>query len=388
MITDDHLALLRLLACGGASAPRRRLLGQARTPAAALEAGASTWRACGLEPAQVAVLRAAAMPPGRVLDWLSIPGHHLLGWHEPDYPALLRHVNNPPLALFVVGDPLALWQPAVAVVGSRRPSPGGLDNARGFARALVRSGLTVTSGMAAGIDTAAHRASLAEGGHTIAVLGTGPDVAYPPANDGLHADLLEQGIVVSEFPPGTGPRPEHFPRRNRIIAGLALGTLVIEAAARSGALITARLAAEAGREVFAVPGSVHNPMARGCHRLIGEGATLVQDIDDLTGALAPLALRLADDLRRRLGAPTSGDHTLGAGLPASPGGGAPGPGLKEPCDSPDHNTLWESLGHDPTDMDQLVERSGLTAAQVSSMLLVMELEGRVTSQHGRYFRRH
>ncbi len=388
MITDDHLALLRLLACGGASAPRRRLLGQVPTPVAALEAGPATWRACGLEAAQLATLRGSAAPPGRVLDWLAMPGHHLLGWHEPDYPSLLRQIDNPPLALFVAGDPDALWQPAVAVVGSRRPSPGGLDNARGFARALVRSGLAVTSGMAAGIDTAAHQACLAEGGSTIAVLGTGPDVAYPPGNAGLHADLLAQGVVVSEFLPGTGPRPEHFPRRNRIIAGLALGTLVIEAAARSGALITARLAAEAGREVFAVPGSVHNPMARGCHRLIGEGATLVQDVDDLTGALAPIALRLADDLRRRLGAPTSGDHATGAGPPASPGGGAPGQRLKDPCDDPDHNTLWESLGHDPTDMDQLVERSGLTAAQVSSMLLVMELEGRVTSQHGRYFRRH
>lgn len=388
MITDDSLALLRLIACGGASAPRRRLLEQVGSPHAALQAGTATWRACGLDPAQISTLRTASVPPSRSMDWLSRPGRHLLGWHDPDYPSLLRHIPNPPLALFVAGDPMRLWQPSVAVVGSRRPTPTGVDNARGFARALAMTGLTVTSGMAAGIDTAAHQACLDAGGATVAVLGTGPDIPYPRGNTVLHERLLAHGVVVSEYLPGTGPRAPQFPSRNRIIAGLGLGTLVIEAAERSGALITARLAAEAGREVFAVPGSVNNPMARGCHRLIRDGASLVAGVDELTEALTPLAAHLAGDLRRRLHAPTSGDRTVGTGSAGRSGGCGSGQGLKLQCDSPDHNTLWESLGHDPTDMDQLVERSGLTAAQVSSMLLVMELEGRVTSQHGRYFRRH
>ncbi len=388
MITEDHLALLRLLACGGPTAPRRRLLEQIPGPLAALEAGEATWRACGLDASQRVALRSKTSPPARTLEWLAAPGHHLVGWRDPDYPPLLRQAANPPLALFVDGDPLVLWRPSVAVVGSRRPSPAGSDNARGFARALARSGLVIASGMAAGIDTAAHEACLAVDGLTVAVLGTGPDVPYPPTNARLHARLREQGVLVSEYLPGTGPRAAHFPCRNRILAGLALGTLVIEAAERSGALITARLAAEAGREVFAVPGSVHNPMARGCHRLIREGASLVSQADQLTEALTPVAGWLADDLRRHLDAPTSGDRTAVPGLPGHAGGDASGPRLSYSEDCPDHNKLWESLGHDPTDMDQLVDRSGLTAAQVSSMLLAMELEGRVTSQHGRYFRRH
>lgn len=355
-----------------------------------MQAGAATWRACGLSPAQIAALQA---PPGdgvhaRALAWLAEPGHHLLGWHDSDYPALLRRSPNPPLALFVAGEPALLWHPAVAVVGSRSATPAGHDNASTFARVLVESGLGVTSGLAAGIDTAAHEAALRAGGITVAVLGTGPDVPYPRSNAGLHARIALDGAVVSEHPPGTQPRREHFPSRNRILAGLSLGTLVIEAAERSGALITARLASEAGREVFAVPGSIHNPRARGCHRLIRDGAGLVESADEVIAQLGPMAAALGDGLRRRLGAPKSVGHgDAGAGIHEADQRATSLQPVLAPGD-PDYQNLWNALGHDPTGMDQLVERTALTPAVLSSMLLLMELEGRVATQHGRYFRNH
>ncbi|HSR65509.1 MAG TPA: DNA-processing protein DprA, partial [Xanthomonadaceae bacterium] len=247
---DDSEALLRLVVAGGPAAPRRGLLDAHRGPAAAFAAGAGAWRAAGCREQQVARLR---QPDEAVLErcrtWLAQPGHHLVGCHDPDYPPLLRRTANPPLALFVAGDPGRLWHPAIAVVGSRAATAGGLDNARDFAGALAAAGLAIASGLAAGIDTAAHQAALARDGLTVAVLGTGPDVPYPRANRDLHAWIAATGAVVSEHPPGTGPLREHFPSRNRILAGLSLGTLVIEAALRSGALITAREAAEAGREV-------------------------------------------------------------------------------------------------------------------------------------------
>ncbi|NZA25831.1 DNA-protecting protein DprA, partial [Luteimonas sp. SJ-92] len=326
--------------------------------------------------AQVRALDGGTDADARSRDWLARPGHHLLGWHDPDYPPLLRAAPSPPLALFVAGDPMLLWHPAVAVVGSRSPSAGGRDNARAFAHALAASGLGVTSGLALGIDTAAHLAALAAGGPTVAVLGSGIDRPYPRTNAALHARIAEAGAVVSEHPPGTGALREHFPSRNRIIAGLSLGTLVVEAAQRSGALITARQAAEAGREVFAVPGSIHNPVARGCHRLIRDGAALVERADEVIAALAPLAAELGQALRRRLDAPSSV-----SGAPARSPRAAPD------ADDPDYYRLWQALGHDPTGMDPLVERTGLTIARLSSMLLVMELEGWIVAEHGRYSRK-
>ncbi len=313
----------------------------------------------------------------RCRDWLTEPDHHLLGWHDPDYPALLRRISSPPLALFVAGNPALLWHPGVAVVGSRGPTAGGRDNARLFAAALAASGLSIISGLAAGVDRAAHEAALDHAsGITVAVLGTGPDVAYPSAHAALHARIAATGAIVSEHPPGTGAKREHFPSRNRILAGLSLGTLVIEAASRSGALITARLTADAGREVFAIPGSIHNPMARGCHRLIRDGATLVETAEDVITALAPWATTLAEHLRLHPDAPIS----ITACDPSMP--------RATPLDhTPAHHQLWEALGHDPTDMDRLVERTGLTTATLSSMLLTLELQGRVIAEYGRYSRR-
>ncbi|MFP7723875.1 DNA-processing protein DprA [Lysobacter sp. D1-1-M9] len=383
---EARLALLRLVACGGPAAPRRRLLEHIPDPRAAI-ADAAACRDCGLSSAQLGALRGPAPDTLRhARDWLQAPRHHLIGWHDPDYPPLLRRSPAPPLALFVAGDPALLWHPAVAVVGSRAPTPGGRDNAAAFARALVGSGLAVASGLAAGIDTAAHAATLAAGGHTVAVLGTGPDIAYPRGNRELHARIATAGALVSEHLPGTGPRKEHFPSRNRILAGIALGTLVIEAAERSGALITARLAAESGREVFALPGSIHNPLARGCHRLIRDGAALVENAQQVTEALAPVAEALAGALRRRLAAPIAGDGEHGAPARVAPERAAQAQRLGATRDDADYQRLWNALGFDPTGMDELVQRSRLTTAQVSSMLLLMELEGRVAAHHGRYTR--
>lgn len=383
----DSLVLLALVACGGATAPRRQLLEAYPEPQGAFAAGPASWRACGLSPAQAGAWRtpdAAVM--ARARTWLDHPNHHLVGWQDPDYPPLLRRSPSPPLALFIAGDPASLWHPAVAVVGSRAPTPGGRDNAASFARTFAATGMAVTSGLAAGIDTAAHEAALAANGLTVAVLGTGPDVPYPRSNARLLAQIAERGAVVSEHLPGTGPLREHFPSRNRILAGLALATVVIEAAQRSGALITARLASEAGREVFALPGSIHNPLSRGCHRLIREGAGLVETPREVVEALAPLAAELAAALRRRLAVPITGDHPVFTKATSDDvRAGDAGPSGC-PGEHRDHQRLWNALGHDPTGMDQLVERTGLTTAELSSMLLLMELEGRVATQHGRYFR--
>jgi DNA processing protein len=388
MHNDDVDALLRLVAAGGAAAPRKLLLEHTATPAAALGAGAAFWRACRLSDAQVGALRkpdAARLECAR--QWLAEPGHHLLGWNDPDYPSLLRRTANAPFALFVAGDPSLLWHPSLAIVGSRAATPGGRDNAAQFARCIANAGFGVASGLAAGIDAAAHEAALDAGRLTIAVLGTGPDVPYPRSHAGLHARIAATGAVVSEHLPGTGARTEHFPSRNRILAGLALGTLVVEAAERSGALITARLAVEAGREVFAIPGSIHNPLARGCHRLIRDGAALVEAAAEVLAALAPAAQELAADLRLRLHGPTSPVDMACQAVATSAADDAAG---ATPRDSQgqdaDYQKLWKALGHDPTGMDQLVERTGLTPAELSSMLLLMELDGRVTTQHGRYHR--
>lgn len=233
--------------------------------------------------------------------------------------------------------------------------------------------------MASGIDAAAHRGALQAGGRTVAVVGTGVDLAYPASHAALTDEIAASGAVVSEFPLGTAARPPHFPLRNRIIAGLSLGTFVVEAALRSGSLITARLAGEAGREVFALPGSIHNPMARGCHRLIRDGARLVETAGEIIEELRPLAQALAGRLRADLAPDAINDPgTVDAG-PGSDGAGR--------LADPDYRSLWQALGHDPQPVDVLAARSGLTTPQISSMLLLMELDGLITvGANGRYSR--
>ena len=369
---SDHEPLLRLLLGGVPASILRRLLDTHGDAASALAAGPRDWASHGLDRAACLAVRApddAAL--ARSLHWLEDSRHHLLGWRDEAYPPLLRRIASPPAVLFVAGDPALLWRPAVAVVGSRAATAGGRANAATFASALARAGLCVTSGMAAGIDAAAHQAALDASGMTVAVLGTGPDVAYPASHRPLMARIAAAGAVVSEHPPGTAPLRTHFPSRNRILVGLSLGVLVVEAATRSGALITARQAGDAGREVFALPGSIHNPMARGCHRLIRDGAQLVETPAEVLDALAPLVSDLARALRGAL------EHSIPAGAPPQ---AVPHP------DDPDTYRLWQALGHDPTGMDDLLARTGLTAATVSSILLALELEGRVAAEHGRFSR--
>ncbi|MGY4517410.1 DNA-processing protein DprA [Lysobacter sp. HA18] len=370
---DDALALATLVAAGGPLAPRRALLEAAGSATDAL-ADPGRWSGRSLSAEQLEALRrpaSAMLEAARI--WLACPDHRIVGWTDADYPPALRTAASPPLALFVAGDPALLWRPAVAVVGSRGPTPGGREHAGDFAKAFARAGFVVGSGLAAGIDAAAHAGALDVGGATVAVLGTGPDIVYPRSNASLHARIESAGVLISEHLPGTGPRREHFPSRNRLLAALCLGTVVVEAAERSGAMITARLAADAGREVFAIPGSIRNPLARGCHRLIRDGATLVQSPEDVIEALGEAAASQAAAHRLALGADAVAE-------PEPPPRDGWGNG------NSDHDLLWKSLGFDPTDMDRLIERTGLTPSRLSSMLLVMELESRVAQQHGRFFR--
>lgn len=296
------------------------------------------------------------------LAWVAQANHRLVTFQDPNYPQLLREIARPPVILFVVGDPEQLVTPQLAIVGSRNPTPSGLENAASFARALSHSGLTVTSGLALGIDGAAHEGALEAGGRTVAVLGSGVDQVYPARHRQLATRIAENGALVSEFELGTPPKAEHFPRRNRIISGLSLGTLVVEAAIRSGSLITARCAVEQGREVFAVPGSIHAPQARGCHSLIRQGAKLVetaQDVIEEISALTPLTRQPV----------------------------AKGQDQHSEIQDPKMTELLDHLGYDPATIDTLVERSGLTADFISSMLLEMELLGMVEARPGgRYVR--
>jgi len=316
------------------------------------------------------------------LDWLERPGHHLVPFGDAGYPPLLQSVPSPPAALFIDGDPNLLWQPQLAVIGSRNPTAGGRDNARDFAGALARQGMTITSGMAAGIDSVAHEAALDAGGTTVAVLGTGPDLVYPPGSQALARRIAESGALVSELPPGTPARRAHFPQRNRIISGLSLGVLVVEAGLRSGTLITARLAGAQGRDVFALPGSIHNPLAKGCHRLIRDGAKLVESVAEIVQEIAPMAARLADQLRGELAA--AAQPGAGAGSAPVLESGAGDPQLDE---DPEYRMLWSCLGYDPKPVDSIIEQSGLTARAVSAMLLMLELRGMVEAHPGGAFSR-
>jgi DNA processing protein len=300
------------------------------------------------------------------LVWLAQPGHWLLTLEDAGYPLLLRSIADPPPALFVAGDPSLLNEPQVAIVGSRNPSPQGQRDSAAFARELARAGLIITSGMAGGIDACAHSGALAAHAPTLAVAGTGPDIIYPKKNRDLAAKIIENGAIISEFPPGVTARPYHFPQRNRIISGLSLGVLVIEAALRSGSLITARLAADQGREVFALPGDRHNPLAKGCHRLIRQGAKLVEETRHILEELHSLAAV-------QLSMPLETTSAPAAGRPA-------------PANAAAHQLL-QFMGYGPVTVDELADRSGLTPGSVSSMLLVLELHGSIISMPGgRYTR--
>ena len=308
------------------------------------------------------------------LQWLSQPNHHLLCWDDDAYPVLLRRIPNPPAALFIDGDPGCLWQPQIAVIGSRNPTAGGLDHARDFAATLARQGMTITSGLASGIDTAAHQAALDAGALTIAVNGTGLDQVYPASSRSVARRISSQGAMISELPLGSPPRRQHFPSRNRIISGLSLAVLVIEAGLNSGTLITARKAAEQGRDVFALPGSLNNPMAKGCHRLIREGARLVETTADIMQELGPVAAELQMEIRQRLDLSGKPDKETVRGK-------------ENLLDDADYRAVWEVLSHDPKPVDTIIEQTRLSAREISSMLMMMELKGMVKKYDGgRYVR--
>ena len=310
------------------------------------------------------------------MAWLAAPGHRLLRCTEEDFPPQLENIPQPPAALFVVGDSSLLLHPQVAIIGARNASASGLAHARAFARSLARAGFAITSGMADGIDGAAHSAALDDSAPTIAVVGTGPDRVYPSKHHSLARRISQSGVLISEFPPGTSARADHFPRRNRIISGLSLGTLVIEAGLRSGSLITARLAAEQGREVFALPGSIHNPLARGCHRLIRDGARLVESSNEIVEALAPAARMLGVELASRL--QINPDKLGNIGDPTA---------LVAQPESDEQMRILSELGHESTTLDELVRRTGYCAATLSSVLLMLELEARVETLPGNRYRR-
>ncbi len=294
--------------------------------------------------------------------WLDDPSNHLVAITDTVYPPLLREIPGPPPLLFVRGDVLLLRAPQLAVVGSRNPSHAGCDTASAFSSQLTYAGLVVTSGLALGIDACAHTAALDAGGQTIAVAATGLDRVYPSAHRELAHRIAAQGALVSEFALGTPPRREHFPRRNRLISGLSLGVLVVEAALRSGSLITARLAAEQGREVFAIPGSIHSPLARGCHALIRQGAKLVETASDILEELGALAGFVATS-PVAITAPTRTILNM------------------------EQQELLELIGFDPVEIDTIIARSGLTSGRVSSMLLLMELHGLIEARPGGRYQR-
>jgi DNA processing protein len=305
-------------------------------------------------------------PKRSELEWLRNPKHQLLPFTDSRYPRLLRSIQRPPLALYVAGNVAALNDPQLSIVGSRHPWPSGREIAFEFAEFLSRRGLGITSGLAQGIDSAAHRGTLAAQGITLAVLGSGVDVIYPDSNRSLSDEILFQGALISEFPLGTAPRPENFPRRNRIIAALSLGTLVVEAAHSSGSLITARLAADHNRELFAVPGSIRSPLSRGCHELIQQGAKLTARPADILTELNFSAFFEADKSSAK-----SPERPLRieAGM------------------DKEHKILLDALGFDSADLDLLVARSGFEPHAVSSMMLILELEGHVqAAPGGRYSR--
>jgi DNA processing protein len=362
---DDLAAWLRLLLAPGL--PRsaaRKLLAAFGAPQAALDASPAQRRDCvGAEAADalnrepetfaaaLAQLR-AWLDGGAARDWVALD--------DTRYPQALLQTADPPLLLYTIGRCELLNTPCIAIVGSRNPTPQGADNARAFAEHLGRAGLTVVSGMALGIDGAAHGGALAGGAGTIAVVGTGLDRVYPRKHRELAHQIAERGLIVSEFPLGTEPLAPHFPQRNRIIAGLSLGTLVVEAALESGSLITARFAVEAGRDVFAIPGSIHSPQSRGCHALIKQGAKLVDDARDVLEELrwpSP-----AEPARK------STESSDDAHAPAS-------------------DPLLAALGYDPVDLDQLQARTGWPTAQLSARLLELELQGHVARLPGGRYQR-
>ena len=347
-----------------------KLLSHLGNPEDILGASQSTLQKTGLSSKQIQAILSQTLDAAKPdMLWLEQDNNHLITLSDSHYPEMLREISDAPPLLYVHGNIDLLSDPQIAIVGSRTPTPGGINNAFEFAKHFASTGLCVTSGLALGIDGEAHKGALAGDGVTIAVTATGLDRVYPARNKALAHQIAEQGALISENPIGTSPRAQNFPRRNRIISGLSIGTLVIEAAQRSGSLITADYANEQGRMVFAIPGSIHNPLARGCHKLIRQGAKLVETASDVMEDLAS-QINLDNHISKQ-----------------------PRPKAAEPQETADiernseNDRLLVAMGYDPVSIDHLVIQTGLTPAALSSMLLVMELQGLIASNgRGSYTR--
>jgi DNA processing protein len=345
------LALSFIRGLGGESA--RRLLKEFGSPEAVLTASTFALKSF-VKPELVSAIQAGIADTSldAAIGWLADTNNHIVTLADRDYPQALLNISDPPLLLYVKGSLNLLNQPSLAIVGSRHATPQGLNNAAAFAESLSAAGLCIISGMAHGIDSAAHRGALKAQGGSIAVVGTGLDKVYPAANRDLAHDLASNGVLISEFSLGTPPLAANFPRRNRIISGMSLGCLVVEASLQSGSLITARLAMEQGRDVFAIPGSIHSPQSKGCHALIKQGAKLVEAAQDVVEELGELFV------------------------------------VKQvPVSVTNDSDMLAHLGHDPVDIDTLSSRCGLTVSELSAMLLTLELEGVVSTLPGGLYQR-
>lgn len=333
-------------------------------PHSLFQAGTLEWQKLGLsELACQALARPDWQSVDQTLQWLEQDGHGVLCQGSAGYPKVLAKITDPPVLLYYKGDAALLQRQQLAIVGSRNPTRNGFETARDLAASAALLGFVVTSGMALGIDTAAHQGALSVDGHTIAVAGTGLDVIYPSKNRNLESDIQRYGVVVSEFPLQTKPLGRNFPLRNRIISGLSRGVVVVEAALQSGSLITARQALEQGRDVFAIPGSIHNPTSRGCHWLLRQGAKLVENIGDI---LEEFDLRL---IAEKYHYPVKPSQQTLVKLDA------------------DYQRVLDAVNYDPTSIDSIIDRCGLTADVVCSMLLVLELQNFVhITSAGQYCR--
>lgn len=358
-VATDTEAWLRLAFTSRLSpAVQRKLLSVFGGPAEVLAAGPGSLAQAAGEAASAA-LRSGPDPEQlqRSIVWLKEPGHRLLTLADAEYPRALLQTPDPPLLLFVQGDIDLLSHPALAIVGSRSATPGGMRDAEAFAHALSDAGLTIVSGLALGIDGAAHRGGLRGASSSIAVVGTGLDQVYPSRHRDLAQRLIAQGVVISEFPIGTPPLAANFPRRNRVLSGLARGCLVVEAALRSGSLITARLALEQGRDVFAIPGSIHSPLSKGCHWLIQQGAKLVESAQDVLGELG-------------IDRTATSSHTAAReSLP------------------PEESALLQAMGFEPVDLDTICDRARLSPETAAAGLLKLELDGYLSRLPGGIFQR-
>lgn len=361
---DSWLALWRVKGVGAKT--YLALLEVFGTPQAVFAAPSSQLKQAGLSSAVAGrVKKFDRCEVEADLKWLAREDCHLMCWHDDDYPALLKEIPDPPPVLFIRGDRSLLGSLQIAMVGTRNPSPMALKTAQAFAKSFATFGLTVTSGLALGVDQAAHRGALEANGGTIAVAATGLDRVYPARHKALAEEIIKMGAIVSEFPIGVEPKPGYFPRRNRIISGLSLGVLVVEAAIKSGTLVTAKHAMEQGREVFAIPGSIHNPLSKGCHHLIRQGAKLIETAEDVLEDLGNLSLVAMGNATKSIGNDGADTESLGE----------------------DYLVLLEKIAFDPTSVDVLVAETHFTAEEISSMLLVLELQGLVSSAPGGLFYR-